>query len=202
MKKIVYLVVSILFAMTIKMSAQEFISSRASISSDNEGLIPSENESVLIQLNEQTSLFSVSSCILLKSLKGNKNDSALLINRQMYLNFKAPFPIDDLNFYDINNNEKLYSMSGELTIGEVTVPFKINFSLHGYTPQDIATNDIHSYPALISFTMEINPDDYRLENVPSCFAGNCFEKLIMVAIKNGTINKSNDSGQKPQCATN
>jgi hypothetical protein len=198
MKTIASITTIILMLVVLKTSAQEFINSRATISVDSDVPIPFKDETVLILLNEQTSFFSVSSCILLRTVKLN-NDSSATSNKPLFMNFKAPFPITNLDFYDPNNDKKQYTMNGELTIAETTKPFTIDFNLHSYASQNTVTNDFHSYPALISFTMQIDPDDYNLQNVPSCFSNFCFAKLIMVSVQNGTINKSNESGKQPEC---
>lgn len=177
--------------------AQEFVSSKVHIFRENGEIISSsENEYSIIKLNGQTNQFSVDLCVLITN--PYKTDSTEGINQQLNLNFKGLFPIEDFDFYDLAGQEgKIFTMTGELTINDIRKSYsKMNFALHRSTFPSSYSRDIHSYFYHISFIMEINPEEFCLDNI----IANC-AKTIMIEVEDGIINKQNNGIGKIECET-
>ncbi len=183
----------ILFAITFKTSAQEFISSNVRVFRETgETISYSENEMAVIKLNPKTNQFRVDFCVFLIQ----KNDTIKKTNQQLSLDFKGQFPISDLDFYDLEGeSRKLYTIIGELTINNITRSFtKIDFALHRSNFPNIYSPNVLSYPYNISFQLEINPMDFCLESVLE----DC-PRSIFVEIKDGIINKFSNGNGKSEC---
>lgn len=172
------------------LSAQDdFLTSRIRVSTEI-GNVVSENTFAIVKLNTNSHEFNVASCILFEI-----NDSSTAKSEQanLTLNFTGQFPIDNLDFYDVANDKNIHTISGELTINNVTRPYKINFGLHGPSSINVYTQDKRSYIARINFAMEINTDDFNLD-IPSSYA-----KTFVIAVKDGVINKADEYDLGPEC---
>ncbi|MES2139605.1 MAG: hypothetical protein V4511_07835 [Bacteroidota bacterium] len=183
----------ILFAITFKTYAQEFISSNVRVFRETgETISYSENEMAVIKLNPQTNQFRVDFCVFLIQ----KNDTLKETNQQLSLDFRGLFPISDLDFYDLEGeSRKTYTIIGELTINNITRSYtKIDFALHRSNFPNIYSPNVLSYPYNISFQLEINPIDFCLESIlPNC------PRTIFVEVKDGIINKFSNGNGKSEC---
>lgn len=186
----------ILFEISFKTSAQEFISSNVRVFRESgETISYSEKEIAVIKLNPQTNQFRVDFCVSLTK----KKDTIEEMNKQLSLDFKGQFPISDLDFYDLEGeSRKTYTITGELTINNITRTYtKIDFALHRSNSPNIYSPNVLSYPYNISFQLDINPIDFCLENIlPDC------PRTIFVEVKDGVINKFNNGNGKPKCENN
>lgn len=193
MKTITVFLTIVLLGIEYKTKAQEFVSSNVRIFQEAGKTISSkENEFSIIKLNSQTNQLSIDLCVLLT----NTYDSLQELNQQLSLNFKGPFPIDDLDFFNLAGKEgKIYTVTGDLTINDIVKSYStLNFSLHTSNFPSIYSRDIESYPYHIGFLMEINPMDFCLEIVMQ----NC-ARTIFVEVKDGTINKLYEDDEKIGC---
>lgn len=186
--------VSILFlSIAFKLSAQEFISSPVRFSKETEENISfTGNDYAVIKLNTHTQEFSMGSCLIMginDTVTGKSEEFNLT------LNFAGKFPIDNIDFFDIANDNNIHTINGELTVNNVTHPYKINFGLHAANPSsNIYSQDIRNSNTRISFALEINTGDFELETIPLTFA-----KTIIVSVKNGVINKTGDNNTSQEC---
>lgn len=172
------------------LSAQDdFLTSRIRVSTET-GNVVSENTFAIVKLNTNSHEFNIASCILFEM-----NDSSTGTSEQtsLTLNFTGQFPIDNLDFYDVANDKNSHTISGELTINNITRPYKINFGLHGSSSINVYSQDKRSYMARINFAIEINTDDFNL-NIPPGYA-----KTFVVAVKDGVINKADEYDLGPEC---
>ncbi|MFY9308318.1 MAG: hypothetical protein WAQ28_04630 [Bacteroidia bacterium] len=167
----------------------DFKTSRIRVSTES-GAVVSENTFAVIKLNTNSQEMDISSCILF-----DINDSATGKSEQasMTINFKGQFPIENLDFYDVANDKNIHTMSGELTVNNITRAYKMNFGLHGPSSINVYTQDKRSYTAQISFAIEIDVDEFDLDVPPS------YAKTFIIAIKDGVINKTNEYDLGPEC---
>lgn len=174
---------------TFKINAQEFVSSDVRLSKEAIGKTTSVvSENAVIRLNNQNDEFVFSIRLFPILTSTNENDSITSLNQKMVVDYKAIFPIDDLDFFDAGNEGKRYTLYGDLTVNNITKPLQLDFYLQQYIAPDISIQDIQIYPVRISFAFEINPAEFGLDNETAKFT----EKIIVV-VGNGIINKSTGS---------
>ncbi|MES2590733.1 MAG: hypothetical protein V4608_02525 [Bacteroidota bacterium] len=193
MKTIANYVTILLMSMALKMYAQEFISSPVQFSKEmGENISATGNDYAVIKLNTHTHEFSMGSCLVMAI-----NDTVTGKNEQynLTLNFAGKFPIDNIDFYDVVNDDNIHTINGELTVNNVTQPYNINFGLHtANASSNIYSQDIRSSVTRISFAIELNAADFELFAIPVTFA-----KVIVIGVKNGVINKTGDNNTSPEC---
>jgi hypothetical protein len=195
MKTLAVIFSSLLFLISNKISAQEFLKSNARVYTESGEIISSRsNEYALINLNSQTNQFSVDLCALL--INPTKSDTIKETSQQLSLNFLGIFPIDDLEFYDLDGKEgKVNTITGELMINNIRKSYtQLNFILHRSNYPNTYISDIYSYTFHISFILEIDPVDFCLDYVLE----NC-PKKIMLQVEDGIINKLNAGYPKVEC---
>ena len=180
-----------LFVIVCNTTAQEFLNSNARIFRETgESISHSEDEKSVIKLNPQTNQFRVDFCVWL-----NKTSSA---DQQLTLEFTGPFPINDLDFYDLEGEgRKTYAIIGELTINNITRTYtQLHFTLHRSNLPNNYSPNVISYPYNIAFLFEINPAEFCLENILE----NC-PRTLFVEVKDGIINRFTNGYGKPKCET-
>lgn len=182
---------SLIIGLSASSQAQDdFVTSRIRVSTET-GVIISDNASAIIKLNTHSQELNVSSCILLSindSVTGKSNQTSLTID------FTGQFPIENLDFYDVANDKNIHIASGELTVNQVNRPYKMNFGLHGPSSINVYSQDKRSYSARINFAIEVNAADFNLGDIPASFA-----KTIILGIKDGVINKTDEYNIGPEC---
>lgn len=169
----------------------DFISSRVYVLKETGEAIPAENAHALIKLNTHNYEFTINSCLIL-TISDSVTDKSQ--QTSIDLNFTGPFPIDNLDFYDVVNDKNIHVINGELTVNEITHAYKVNFGLHSPTSRNVYTQGIPSYSAHINFAIEINPIDFNLDNIPASFA-----KTLIIRVKDGIINKTGENEIAPEC---
>ncbi|HEY0029906.1 MAG TPA: hypothetical protein VGC65_04030 [Bacteroidia bacterium] len=185
MKTITLLTVLLLFFAGGIAAQEQYIASPVRLSKEAIGKISSViTENALIKLNNQNDEFTFAIRLYPILTSSSTNDSITTMNQNLVVDYKAEFPIDDLDFFDVGYEGKTYSLNGDLTIYNITRPLLINFYLHESTPEDINAKNIRSYPVRISFAFEINPAEYGLDYETANFT----EKIIII-VENGIINK-------------
>lgn len=189
MKTLGLLLISIFSVITFHIPDQEFIASNIHFSKYAEtGKTFTANEFGVIKLNNENDefVFDVPLYPILTSSKSN--DSINNINRKVLLHYKADFHVADLDFLSNDGSQKTFTIPGELTINNVTLPVNTTFSMHGAMEQADENRGIKSYPALISFVIEINPAEYNLD-----FETINFVRTIYIEIRNGVINRTDNA---------
>lgn len=189
MKTISLLLISIFSVFTFHTPDQEFIASTVRFSKYIEtGRTLSTNEFGVIRLNNENDefVFDVPLYSILTSPRNN--DSITALNKKMLVHYKADFPVNDLDFLANDGAQKTFSIQGELTINNITLPVNTVFSLHGAMEQADEARGIKSYPVLVSFLIEINPAEYNLD-----FETINFVRSIYIEVSNGVINRTNGS---------
>jgi hypothetical protein len=185
MKTLNTLLISIFSVIAFQVTAQEFIGSNVRLSKEIEtGGAFSSNEIGLIKLNDQNNEF-VFDLPLFSILSTPNNDSIISLNKGVVLHFRTDFPVSDLDFLSNDGSEKTFTVPGELTINNITLPVNMNFGLHSSMAQVDDARGIKSYPAMVSFVIEINPAEYNLDLETINFV-----RSIYVEVRNGIINRS------------
>jgi hypothetical protein len=189
MKTWIGILISLFSMISFQAIAQEFIGSNVRFSKEIESDgNRTATEIGLIRLNEQNNEFSfdISLFPILTSPRGN--DSITNLNKQVNLNFRAEFPVSDLSFLTNDGTEINLTIPGELTINSRTHPVNLFMGIHSSLQLKDEARGIESYPALISFVLEINPADYGLD-----FETINFVRTISVEVRNGAINKTDST---------
>jgi hypothetical protein len=186
MKALKTLLMSFLIAIAIGSSAQDFIGSNVRFSKDIETGNKFAAEQVgLIKLNDQNNEFTFDISLFPILTSPRSNDSIVNLNRQVILNFHSQFPAGDLDFLANDGSERNYSIPGELTVNGITRQVTVGFGLHSSMSQTNEALGIKTFPALVSFIIEINPADFGLD-----FETINFVRTIRVEVRNGILNRS------------
>ncbi len=186
MKTIFNILTGLFISISVMAQAQEYVSSDVKLSKEAIGKTTADIvENAVIRVNEQNDEFAFSIRLFPILASSNDNDSIATLNKNMVLDYKASFPIDDLAFFEPGNNGKKFILRGNLTINNISKPVQLDFYLQEYMPQGLATKDIQTYPVRMSFALEINPAEYGLDNETAKFT----EKIIIV-VGNGIINRT------------
>ncbi|MDF2436671.1 MAG: hypothetical protein K0Q95_1047 [Bacteroidota bacterium] len=187
MKTLKTIITSFLIAASsIGVLAQDFIGTNVRFSKEIEtGGSYTAGEIGLIKLNDQNDEFSFDISLFPILTSPAANDSITGLNKQVDLNFHAQFPAGDLDFLANDGSEKTYSIPGELTINNITRPVKMVFGIHSSMTQANGALGIKTFPALVSFIIEINPAEYGLD-----FETINFVRVIRVEVRNGILNRS------------
>lgn len=188
--------ITILMVFAVRTYSQEFIASNAMLSKESENCNSQSpifcryfaTEVALLKLNEQNDEFSIYIPLfsILTSPKGN--DSIANLNKNIYATFIGKFPVSNLDFYESNATESAFSFPGELTINGITKPINISMGIFASTDRDEASRGIDTYPVRISFTIEIDPGEFKLD-----FETINFINSIIIEVRNGVINKSTEN---------
>jgi hypothetical protein len=186
MKTLKTILTTILLATSISAVGQDFIGTNVRFSKDIEtGGSYTAGEIGLIKLNDQNDEFSFDISLFPILTSPASNDSIRGVNRQVDLNFHAQFPSGDLDFLSNDGSERIYTVPGELTINNITRPAKVMFGIHSSMSQTNEALGIKTFPALVSFIIEINPAEYGLD-----FETINFVRVIRVEVRNGILNRS------------
>lgn len=198
MKTIRAFLLTLFLSLTCGIVGQEFVGSNARLIRIRETVIDntiSEEQKVnntftaedigLLKLNGQTNEFNFS-IPLHNILSISRNDSITSLNNMVVANYRAIFPITDLDFFTSGVQTSL-QIQGELTINGKTRPSTMFLSLQEALPYNLNNRDIHSYPVLVSFAIEILPSDYNMD-----FETINFTRTITIEVRNGVVNRSND----------
>lgn len=195
MKTLKKMCLVLLMAIAMRTYSQEFIGSSTNLwkETGNCDLYTgtchySASEVGILKLNDQNDEFSFDVSLFPILTSPAENDSITSMNKNMYLNFSARFPIGDLDFYESNATESTLNIPGEITINGITKQVNLIMGIHVAIAHDVESRDVHSYPVRASFIIDINPADYNLD-----FETINFISLISVEVRNGVINKSNFS---------
>lgn len=192
MKTLKSILMSFLIAMAINASAQDFIGSNVRFTKNIEtGASYSAEEIGLIKLNEQNNEFSFDISLFPILTNPKDNDSITSINRRINLSFRSEFPASNLDFLSNDGSEINYFIPGELTVNGVTQPVKIQFGIHSSMTQTNEALGIKTFPALVSFVVEINPGDFGLD-----FETINFVNLIRLEVRNGVLNRATQNTLK------
>lgn len=195
MKTLKGICIAILMSIVVMKSySQEFIGSNAKLFKETENcnnLAPivcgfSTNETVLIKLNEQNDEFSFDVSLFPILTTPKSNDSIASLNQNIYATFSGKFPVSNLDFYESNATESSFSFPGELTINGITKPVNLSVGIFASNDRDEASRGIDTYPVKISFSVYINPADFKLD-----FETINFVSSILIEVRNGVINKFN-----------
>jgi hypothetical protein len=188
-----YFLTGILFILVSFVPEQnDFVTSHISVMKETgESMISSDNSYAVIKLNTYNQQLDINSCVLLTiSDSITKKDELFSLS----LNFTGQFPIDNLDFYDVANDKNIHTANGILTVNNVPHSYRLNFGLHGPNSINFRSQDASSYQAQINFAMEIGSVDYGLNDIPANVT-----KAILVVIKDGIINKTNENNVGPEC---
>jgi len=189
MKALNTLLISIFSIITFQAAAQEFIGSNVRLSKDIEtGGSFSANEIGLIKLNDQNDEFVFDIRLFPILTTPKDNDSIATMNKSVLLHFKTQFPVADLDFLSNDGSEETFTVPAELTINNTTRAVNIRFGLHSAMVQTDEARGIKSFPALVSFVIEINPAEYNLD-----FETINFVRTLYVEVRNGTINRTTNT---------
>lgn len=181
--------ISIFSIITFQSTAQEFIGSNVRFSKEIEtGGSFSADEIGLIKLNDQNDEFVFDIRLFPILTTPKDNDSIASMNKSVVLHFKTQFPVTDLDFLANDGSEQTFTVPAELTINNITQPVNIRFGLHSSMSRTDDARGIKSYPAMVSFVIEINPGEYDLD-----FETINFVRTIYVEVRNGTINRTTDT---------
>ncbi|HEX8516267.1 MAG TPA: hypothetical protein VF868_08710 [Bacteroidia bacterium] len=169
--------------------SQDFIGTNVRFTKEIEtGGSFTSNEIGLIRLNNQNDEFTFEIPMFTILTNPKNNDSITNLNREVRLSLKAHFPVDDLDFLANDGTEKTFDIPADLTINNRTLPVTIHMGMHSTMAKVVDTRGIKTYPALISFIIEINPAEYLLD-----FETINFVRSINVEVRNGIINRSDQS---------
>jgi hypothetical protein len=199
MKTIRTFLLTLFLSITYGIVGQEFIGSNTRLMKTRETVIDcktlceeqriiktSSSEDVgLIKLNGQTNEFNFN-VPLYNILSTNRNDSISSLNKSVVANYRAIFPISDLDFFTSGTQTSL-QIQGELTVNGRTRPATMSLNLQEALPYNLDNRDVHSYPVLVSFALEISPADYNLD-----FETINFTRSITIEVRNGVVNRSNE----------
>jgi hypothetical protein len=189
MKTLRTLIVSLFTLIALQASAQDFVGSTVRFAKEIEtgGKLDATHIG-LIKLNDQNDEFVFDIPLYPILTSPRDNDSITTMNKNIMLHYRADFPVSDLDFLANDGSESSFVIPGELTINNITRPVKMNLSVHGAAPYIDEARGIKSYPALISFTLEINPAEYNLD-----FETINFVRTIYVEVRNGVINNTTET---------
>jgi polyisoprenoid-binding protein YceI len=111
-------------------------------------------------------------------------------NNLLELTFNGQFPIDNFSYYFNVNDNDTYNMNGLLTANGISIPYTLTFTVRTLPTADpIDENDINAiddyyYPVKISFAIEMDPKDYKLNLEPIAL-----KNVIIAEVVDGIINK-------------
>jgi polyisoprenoid-binding protein YceI len=166
--------------------AQDYAGSHVCLSRKTSvGMISESCDNGVLKVSENKSelTFNLPLSPVLNSV--NDNDSVARIHRNAVLNFRAHFPVTDLQLSAQDLNQKLYSLEGILEINGIEKPYRLNFHLSkpGYT--DLQTAGKDTYAAQMNFVLEFDTSDFGISS------GDNKEKNSVVTIKvaAGVLNK-------------
>ncbi|MCW3102163.1 MAG: hypothetical protein JWO09_603 [Bacteroidetes bacterium] len=189
MKTLNTLLISIFSIITFQAAAQEFIGSNVRLSKEIEtGGSYSSSEIGLIKLNDQNDEFVFDIRLFPILTTPKDNDSITTMNKSVVLHFKTQFPVSDLDFLSNDGSEQTFTVPAELTINNITRAVNIRFGLHSAMAQTDEARGIQSFPAMVSFVIEINPAEYNLD-----FETINFVRTMYVEVRNGTINRTTNT---------
>jgi hypothetical protein len=184
--------IAFLMAISVRTYSQEFIGSNIRFSKESEHCNRdtaicrySAVDIGIIKLNEQNNQFDFDVSLFPILSSPRNNDSIISMNRNIYLNYRITFPVNNLEFYESNSTESSFAVPGELTINGITNPVIIYMGIFASAAQDVEYRDVHTYPVRISFMLDINPGDFKLD-----FETINFVRSITVEVRNGVINKA------------
>jgi polyisoprenoid-binding protein YceI len=189
MKKHFFCLIMLLFVTILNMQAQGAKASNVHLYRQTvEGTTAGITEKGVIKLNTQTNQFSFDLCLFPILSNDSDNDAVADLKRKLYMNYKAQFPLEGIEFYSAENIGQVYTLNGELTINDVVKAYKMDFELHASLRETYESTNIFSYPVKISFSIEFEPQDFNFDSET-----NKTTQKIIAAVENGTINQSTNS---------
>jgi hypothetical protein len=189
MKTITRILISVLSLLSFQLIAQDFIGTNVRLSKVIEtGGDFSSTDVGLIKLNNQNDEFAFDIPMFTILTSPKHNDSITDMNRRVTCSLRMKFPVDELDFLANDGTEMNFKIPGELTINNVTLPVMVDIGMHSSRAKVDEARGIKSYPALVSFALEINPQEFGLE-----FETINFVRSIVIEVRNGIINRADST---------
>jgi hypothetical protein len=177
---------TVMALIALEVNAQDFVGSNVRLSKQIEtGGEKNADEIGLIKLNNQNDEFSFDVALFPILSTPKDNDSIRDMNKKIFLKFTTHFHFTDLDFGANDGNEKHFTVPGEITLNNKTLPINLDVGIHGAMALTDENRGISTYPVLMSFIIDINPGDFGLD-----FETINFVRTISVEVRNGIINRS------------